>query len=391
MRTRTTNEDGGAVPEILIAGGGIAGLATALALARQTPQPVTVLERRTEFSEAGAGIQLSPNAVHVLRRLGIADRLAPHVGVPSSIIVRDGASGRVLQRLPLGDWIAQRHGAPYWVAHRRDLQAALLDACREQSSIDLRVGVEATERHVAEIGARGGILVGADGVFSSVRARLHSRRPTFSGRTAARTIIQANAVHGDIDIAATGVWLSPGSHVVHYPVRQGREIAVVVIASEDWQEAGWSAPVTSAWLDAALSPFANAVRDLLGAGRDWRRWSLFEQPPLDQLAQGHVALAGDAAHPTLPFMAQGGCLALEDAVTLAHAVQSKPDRAEALAAYSQARSTRTRRVVAAASRNGRIFHLTGLAARARNAAMRAIPPKRVMAGYDWVYGWKPPT
>lgn len=394
---------------VLIAGGGIGGLAAALALAR-AGWPSHILERRRTWSEAGAGIQLSPNGVAVLEKLGVAASLAPDVGVPREIVVRDAASARVLQRLPLGTWIATRHGAPYWLAHRRDLQAALLARVEAEPMITVSTGFEAAffsaEGHDVTVEAsnggkrEGAILIGADGVFSRVRQQLFAPpAPRFSGYTAARTVIAAERLGkqtpttgGHIDLTTTGVWLAPGAHVVHYPVRDGRETAVVVVRSERWSDRGWSAPVAAPEIETALQRAAPLLADVLGRNHDWRRWALFEVAPLEQWSKGHVTLLGDAAHPTLPFLAQGGVLALEDAWTLAsHLAGAKAvsDIPAALAVYGRERALRSRRVVAAARRNGQIFHLGGAAALARNTIMRLAPPERVMAAYDWVYGWKP--
>lgn len=390
----------------LIVGGGIGGLAAALALAR-VGWPSFVAERRSEWSEAGAGIQLSPNGMRVLARLGVATHLEPQAARPREITVRDASSARVLQRLPLGDWIASRHGAPYWQVHRRDLQAALVAKVSSEPLITVMHGFEAvafaTEGENVRLQARdgrsmtGALLVGADGVFSCVRNQLFaSPTPRFSGRTAARTVVPAPIdpkAQAVLSSTSTGVWLAPGAHVVHYPVRGGREIAIVVVRTEAWSSHGWSEPVMSEEIEAALVRVAPAFVAALGRGHVWRRWALFETEPLSHWSKGRATLLGDAAHPTLPFLAQGGSLALEDAATLATCLASVPIPAgipAALATYETARADRSRRVVAAARRNGTIFHLGGGAAIARNAAMRAMSGERVMAGYDWVYGWRPP-
>ena len=390
----------------LIAGGGIGGLAAALALA-QAGRPSIVVERRAEWSEAGAGIQLSPNGVRVLQRLGVAPGLESVVASPREIVVRDAATARVLQRLPLGDWISARHGAPYWLAHRRDLQSALVAAVESEPLIsvvkDFEVtSFEARAEHTL-VHARdgrsleGAMLVGADGVFSRIRQQLFApRAPRFSGRTAARTVVTAPGSANSDDFIlpdATGVWLAPGAHVVHYPVRAGREIAVVVVRTETWKAHGWSEPVSAPEMEATLERVAPAFARALGTGHDWRRWALFEVEPLARWSQGHVTILGDAAHPTLPFLAQGGVLALEDAVTLGAYVGRACGPAEiaaSLAAYETARLDRSRRIVAAARRNGLVFHLSGPAAFARNTAMRVLSGERVLTGYDWVYGWRPP-
>jgi salicylate hydroxylase len=388
---------------VLIAGGGIGGLAAAIALSHHGIA-THILERRSAFSEDGAGIQLSPNAVRVLERLGIAEHLSATVAIPDAIVVRDGASGRILHRLPLGDWIRQRHGAPYWLAHRRDLQAALLTVARAQPLIRFSMDFEAVAYDDANAASlritsvsrqtvEGAALVGADGVFSRVRQQLcGSRNPTFSGLTAARTVVAAREWPSTLDTSSVGVWLAPGAHVVHYPVRGSRDIAVdiavVVIAPATTDAHGWALPVSPTDVLASISGFAPALRDGLEPATDWRRWSLYELDDVAHWSRGRVTLLGDAAHPTLPFFAQGGALALEDAVVLAGQIARASDMTSAFAAYEKARRSRTRAIVATGRRNGRIFHLGGLAAVARDLALRSVPPERVMARYDWVYGWR---
>lgn len=390
----------------LIAGGGIAGLALALALAR-LGRPSIVVERRPEWSEAGAGIQISPNGVRVLELLGVRSALAPLAGLPEAIVVRSAHRAEVLQRLPLGAWIEDRHGAPYWQVHRRDLQAALVEAVSREPLIRVEQGFDAAsfndENDAVTLADRSGRtlvgawLAGADGVFSRVRQQLWAPpSPRFSGLTAARAVVPRESLapsgHG-IDWAATGVWLTSGAHVVHYPVRAGREIALVVVRTEAWSSHGWSAPIEAAEIETWLAERAPFLAGALGRGHDWRRWALFQVEPLPRWSRGLATLLGDAAHPTLPFFAQGGVMALEDAVTLAHAVASSSAEPtairSALSRYDQLRSTRTRRIVDVARRNGRIFHLSRPVSIARDLAMRAIPGERVMKGFDWVYGWTP--
>ncbi|MEZ5856132.1 MAG: FAD-dependent monooxygenase [Hyphomicrobiaceae bacterium] len=401
----------GTRPGVVIAGGGIGGLATALALARRGIAS-HVLERRPAWSEAGAGIQLSPNAVRALRHLGVGADLEALAGVPRALVVRAAGDGRVLQRLPLGDWIAQRHGAPYWQVHRRDLQAVLVAAVAREPRIAVSlgetvVGFAANDDGIwvktgsgQRISAR--LLVGADGVFSNVRnGFLPQSPPVYSGRIAARTVIaraQLPAVRDGsgqplIDPDTTGVWLAPGSHVVHYPVRGGSDLAVVVVRTDPVGPQGWSMPVDAADIENAVLASAPALAGALGSGHVWRQWALYEAGPYRRWSQDGVTLLGDAAHPTLPFMAQGGAMALEDAVVLAHFMAQAADGGsigQAVARYEALRQPRTAAIVAAARRNGRIFHLSGLAARARDAGMRILPADRVMAGYDWIYGWQPP-
>ena len=387
---------------VLIAGGGVAGLATALALAKRSIRS-RILEQRPHPSEAGAGIQIGPNGVRVLSALGVAPRLAAHVSRPREIVVRQGPTARVLARMPLGGWIEGRHGAPYWVVHRRDLQAALLASVAAEPLIEMVTGfaIAATAslddgvevRGATGEALRGPLLVGADGIRSVVRnAVAPDARLTFSGTAASRTLLPAAAAGPLGDPDTIGVWLAPGAHVVHYPVQAGSHIAVVAIVPDDRRVDDWAAPNDWATLAPHLATFSPDLTDVLAAASEWRRWALFETDPLAHLATDRIALVGDAAHPILPFLAQGGVMALEDALVLAHCLAALPaDIPRTLKNYDAMRRARVGAVVTASRRNGRIFHLSGAAALARNLALAAVPPTRLMARYDWVYGWQPPT
>jgi salicylate hydroxylase len=387
---------------VLIAGGGIAGLATALALAKRSI-PSRILEQRPQPSEAGAGIQIGPNGVRALTALGVAPRLAPRAGRPTEIVIHQGASGRILARMPLGDWIEERHGAPYWVVHRRDLQAALLAAVAAEPLIEFMTGVTISTAtahgdHVDVRSAtgdtlRGAVLIGADGIRSVIRKVVAPQaRLEFSGTAASRTLLPASAAAALGDPNTVGVWLAPGAHVVHYPVEAGAKIAVVAIVPDDRMIDDWAAPNDWATLAPHLAAFSPTLTTVLAAAPEWRRWALFETKPLARLVEGRVALVGDAAHPILPFLAQGGVMALEDSVVLADCLATRPtDIPAALKNYETARRHRVNAIAAASRRNGRIFHLSGAAAMARNIALAAVPASRLMARYDWVYGWRPPA
>jgi salicylate hydroxylase len=387
---------------VLIAGGGIAGLATALALARRGI-PSHILEQRERFSEAGAGIQIGPNGVRALEAIGVAPQLAARVSVPEEIIVHQGATGRVLTRMPLGNWIAKRHGAPYWVAHRRDLQEALLASASTAPGIAIRTGfavtdIEAAAEHVTVHAAsgdvvRGRVLIGADGIRSRVRTMLAPETQLrFSGKAASRALLAPEDAAPLGDTASMGVWLAPGAHVVHYPVAAGEQIAVVAIVPDDRMTDDWAAPNDWGALEPHLAGFAPVLRTVLSRAPEWRRWALFETDPLKHLAEGRIALTGDAAHPVFPFLAQGGVMALEDALILAKELAERPNAPiDALKAYEAARKARVNAIVATSRQNGRIFHLSGPAAFARNLALATVPAARLMARYDWVYGWRPPV
>lgn len=384
---------------VAIAGGGIGGMATALALASHGIAS-EVYERREAFPEEGAGIQIGPNGTHILQRLGVAEILQAHAATPDGLSVRDGKTGRELTRLPLGTWIAERHGAPYWTAHRRDLHVALRARAETNPLIDLRTGVEiasfATEPDgITATSTRGetlkaSALVCADGLWSNLRNQIApGAAPQPAGKVAYRCVIPTGDLAPEFTPNAVHIWLAPGAHVVHYPVNAGRDIALVVIADDTMRERGWDTSASAATVREKVRDYAPPLQTLIAAANDWRCWSLYRMPPLERWSNGRATLLGDAAHPVLPFLAQGAVLALEDAVTLATALaDGRRDVEASLQNYEQARRPRARRVVEASQRNGRIYHMAGAAALARNTTMRLAPPARVMAGFDWLYGWR---
>jgi salicylate hydroxylase len=385
---------------ILIAGGGIGGLALALALAK-SGQKSAVLERQPEFATAGAGIQIGPNGVRALQELGVADAVKPFAGKPEAIVVHGGSNGRVLAQLPLGAWICERHGAPYWVAHRGDLHRLLAEAAALSSDIALHTSCEVTTITQCETGVlvtdangrslEGGALIGADGLWSLVRKSVApAAEPAFAGATATRTVIPV-ADAGRLAMPAVGLWLSPTAHVVHYPVRGGTEIAVVVIAREPWRGREWDAQADAAELQGRIGHFHASLTDVLARAQRWRRWALHGLAPLPTWVQARVALMGDAAHPMLPYLAQGGALALEDAIVLARCLTGCPrDVPAALSRYQRLRHARATRVQRASLMQGRIYRLGLPLAWARDGVLRAAPGRALMARFDWLYGWRPP-
>jgi salicylate hydroxylase len=390
---------------VLIAGGGIGGLALALALARGGRRS-TVLERQETPTAAGAGIQLGPNAVRALQSLGVADALQRWVGTPEAIEVHAGGSGRQLARLPLGTWIAARHGAPYWVAHRQDLHGVLAAAAGADPLIEMRAGfgaasVAQTPAEVVVTGKAGhrlsaSLLVGADGLWSAVRPSVvPDCMPRPAGATATRTVIPS-ARAGPLAAPAVGLWLSAAAHIVHYPVRGGSEIAVVVIAREPGfarAGRGWDSHADAERLQPRLAPFHASLREVLTPPRaawPWREWTLHTLAPLPTWVAGRIVLLGDAAHPMLPYLAQGGALALEDAVVLAHCLATAAGPLAALGRFETLRAARARRVQAASVRQGRIYHLVPPLSWVRDTALAFAPGPWLMAGYDWLYAWQAP-
>ena len=401
-----------ATDPITIAGAGIGGLATAIALARHGLSSL-ILERREVASEAGAGIQIGPNGMRILQDLGVADRLAPSVGIPQSINVYDARAGTQLTSLPLGDWIASRFGAPYWVAHRRDLHAALLSVANDNDLIEIRNGCAVRSFTTAgdtgsaiEVKCENGAvisapaLIGADGLWSSLRRQIFSDAPLpFLGKIAARAVIPSHELSAPFSNNSVGVWLAPRAHVVHYPLHGNRDVAVVLVTDErtepydfynsDINRDNWELPASSDYLLSQLGAAAPELVSFLHQVPTWKKWALFEPPALAQWCKGRVALLGDAAHPILPFLAQGGVMALEDAITITASLKAHPgDPAAAFAAYEAMRRPRVLRVQQASRRNGKIYHQSGPFAFARNLAMRSMSGERVLAGYDWMYGWR---
>jgi salicylate hydroxylase len=386
---------------VTIVGAGIGGLTAALALAGQG-HDVLVVERRTGFGELGAGIQLSPNASRVLIDLGLGGSLNRIGAEPRCVIMRAMASGRELAAVPLGPGMRERYGAPYFVTARSDLHTALLDAVRGRGNIRLLVGrnlVSASSRSDSaeivvetETGAQetlsGDLVVGADGLRSKTRSALGDARPlAYRGFVASRAVVPAEALPPGLAAAETGLWLGRGRHVVHYGIGGGRHLNVVVIEPRTESRPGWSEPEPRDALLARFAKAAPALRALLAVPESWLAWSLFDLPA-GQMASGRIALLGDAAHPVLPFLAQGGALAIEDAAELAARLGPETNIPAALAAYSRARLARVRHVQAEARRSGRIYHLGGPAALARDLVLRRTVPARLTERYGWLYEWR---
>jgi salicylate hydroxylase len=386
---------------ILIVGAGIGGLTAALAL-RRAGFAVTVIEAAPQLEEVGAGVQLSPNASAVLISLGLGPALAPHVVAPESLRVMNMRSGREIARAPLGG-LAARYGAPFWVIHRGDLQRVLATAVAGDRGIDLHLGVRVQDfaqrndrvvvvgrGRIATVQMDGDALVAADGLWSVARERLGiAIKPTFYRQTAWRALLPLEAAPAGFRQAETTLWLGPHAHVVQYPVSGGARVNVVAIIREDWDKQVWSEPGDPATLHARAARWAPALRTLIEAPQRWEKWALHDHPPLPQWGVGPVTLLGDAAHAMRPFLAQGAAMAIEDAAVLARCLAARPDNpAHGLRAYETLRQPRTARVQAEATRQGRRYGMRGPFAVARNFVLRRMGGERMLARYDWVYGWK---
>ena len=392
---------------VIVAGAGIAGLTAALALTR-TGLRITLLEQAAKLEETGAGIQLSPNAARVLIALGLRDRLRSAVITPQAIRVMAGGSGREIVRIPLGDDAERRYGAPYWTIHRGDLQSALADAARATQDIEIKLAarVEDFAAHVngITVQARSGqrtvdelglALIGADGLWSNVRARLPGYNiPRFRHRTAWRALIPSENVPEEWREPLVHLWLGLDAHLVHYPVKSGRLINIVGIVHDEWKEAGWSAAGARPEIlrHFARWSWADKARDLIALPEQWLKWALYDRKTPFAGAAGAVTLIGDAAHPMLPFLAQGAGMAIEDSAVLADMLHKyRDDPAVALRAYEGARWHRTALAQLRSRRQARVYGLSGPEALVRNLAMRAMGGEKLRVRYDWLYDWQPPA
>jgi len=368
-----------------------------------------VLEQAERLEETGAGIQLSPNATQILIALGVGERLRPHAVMPQALRVLRARGGREIVQMPLGEAATQRYGAPYWSIHRGDLQAALAAAVGAELDISLRLGIRVEDFAVHGNGVivsargrsgvwheRGDVLLAADGLWSAVRARIGFREPPrFAGRAAWRALVPAAEAAPEFREPLVHLWLGRKAHIVHYPVKAGAAINIVVIANDTWRtRERWSEPATRDDLLPRLSgeQLAPQLLGLIGQPDAWLKWALFDRAPLAAWSQGPIALLGDAAHPMLPYLAQGAAMGIEDAAVAAQCLARMPDdAAAALRAYCAVRRARTAKVQRLAARNGGRYHRGVIGAALRDAAMRTMGGARLLHHYDWLYDWRPPT
>ena len=387
--------------QIVVAGGGVAGLAAAAALGR-AGHAVTVLEQAPALTEVGAGLQLSPNAMRALDAMGAGEGARALGSRPEAVELRTHASGRTVYRLALGRTAESRWGAPYLNIHRADLLSVLEQAARDAGA-EIRLGVKVERAGDIRGGAalytdsgvfQGDLAIAADGVRSALRPTVGgASRPTFAGNMAWRGAVSAERLPAALLSPRVTVWMGPRRHLVTYPLREGRLLNFVAVQEQaEWTAEGWSTPGDPAELRAAFAGWHPEVATLFEAVQDTFRWGLFGHPTLKRWSRERVAMLGDAAHPTLPFLAQGAAMALEDAVVLTRALAAY-DPAQALELWERARKPRATRLQAAAARNGKRFHArfaldqwvktTALGTFAR------LAPETAQGLNDWVYSYDP--
>jgi salicylate hydroxylase len=388
--------------KVVIAGGGIGGLAAAVACA-QRGLPVQLLERAAQLSEVGAGIQIGPNVSRILQAWGLGAALAQVAAFPEQLQARDAQTGQVLGTLTLGARAQATYGAPYATIHRADLQG-LLHRAAQSAGVDLLLGQTVQGWRGAEAGlqvntAQGlsleaSALIGADGVWSAVRQQLLGDAPArFTGHLAYRALVAQADLPAHLRSDQVTVWMGSQLHVVHYPVRSGQWLNLVAIVhgvkpeqADDWDQAGHTQMLMQ-----AMGAVGKDLHERLASLPAWRQWALHDRAPMagaHEMARGRVALLGDAAHPMRPYLAQGAGMAIEDAQALAQSLSAGgASVTQQLQAYAEQRWARNARVQARAIRNGRIFHAAGPVAWGRNLSMRLMGER--LMDVPWLYGGGP--
>ena len=393
---------GGERQTIVVIGAGIGGLTAALALSAVGFR-VIIAERSEHLSEAGAGIQLSPNAGRALAKLGLEKAIAANAIEPAAIEIRSGTSGDVITTVPISAF-RQRYEFPYRVIHRADLQRILVEALRGDFDITLELGATVPQTMAQGDGLLVRIkmptridvvpavaIIAADGVWSSSREQIPgSARPTATGSTAWRAILAADEASALVAMDRTGLWLGRDAHLVHYPVARGAALNIVAIVREQWEKQGWSAVGDRADLAARFKDWPPQARRLLAAPITWQKFAITKIDPNAAWTHDRLALLGDAAHAMVPYLAQGATMAMEDAIVLADTLRGATDIPAALRAYEAARKERVARVSEAADQAGAQYHYGGMLAFARDASLKFAGERLVLERNDWIYRWKPP-
>lgn len=382
---------------ILIAGGGIGGLVTAYALARHGFR-VRVLEQSAEFREVGAGIQLGPNIFRALDKIGLRDEMLVQAWQPAKLDMRDGLTGELITTVPLGERFMQRFNYPYAVTHRADIHAVYLDACRTLDLISLENDSRVADFKETEDGVtlwldngrqiEGTALIGCDGLWSRIRAKLvNDGEPRVSGHIAYRAVLKREDVPADLWRPDVVLWAGPRTHLVHYPLRRGTLYNLVAVFHSNRYVEGWNTQGDQEELWKHFGGQRPEVIRLLERIETWRMWVLCDREPVKNWSRGRVTLLGDAAHPMLQYLAQGACMATEDAVMLADKLAAMPDDIPAaFQAYQEARYLRTGRVQLMARVYGQFYHAEGVASELRYQLLHSRTPEQAYDSSAWLYG-----
>ncbi|MBI1451569.1 MULTISPECIES: 3-hydroxybenzoate 6-monooxygenase [Acinetobacter] len=382
---------------ILVAGGGIGGFAAALALAKRGFK-VQVFEQAPEIGEIGAGIQLGPNAFNAFDALGIGDRARARAVYTDYMVMHDALNEYQVGRIETGEAFLKRFGNPYAVIHRADIHTSLVEGAQESGDIEIItdckiVNVEQDANSVTITDHKGHsytgqALIGADGVKSVVREKYVGDPALVTGHVVYRAVVPKAEFPENLQWNAASIWVGPNCHLVHYPLRGGEEYNVVVTFHSREQEE-WG--VKDGSKEEVLSYFQSIcpkARQLIELPKSWKRWATADREPIDQWTYGRITLLGDAAHPTTQYMAQGACMAMEDAVTLGEALRVTDNNIDqAFDIYQRARVARTARIVLSSREMGKLYHAKGVQRMVRNDLWRGRPNEGFYDAMSWLYNW----
>ncbi|MFO1280437.1 MAG: 3-hydroxybenzoate 6-monooxygenase [Burkholderiaceae bacterium] len=384
---------------VLVSGGGIGGLAAALALVRQGFQ-VQVFEQSAEIGEIGAGIQLGPNAFHAFDALGVGDKARGRAVYTDYMVMHDALDETLVGRIETGEAFRKRFGNPYAVIHRVDIHSSLLEGAVETGRVEFFTStrIEKIEQDEAagtvtaidQNGKRwtGQALIGADGGKSVVRAQYVNDPPRVTGHVVYRAVVEKADFPDDLKWNAASLWAGPKCHLVHYPLRGGEQYNVVVTFHSRQQEQWGVTDGSKEEVESYFQGICPKARQLIELPKSWRRWATADKEPIGTWVFGRATILGDAAHPTTQYMAQGACMAMEDAVTLGEALRvTNKDWDAALALYQKNRVTRTARIVLSGREMGRLYHAAGVERLVRNSLWKGRSQERFYDAMEWLYGW----
>lgn len=368
--------------KIVIAGAGIGGLCAALALVKRGFE-VAVYEQSPQLGEVGAGLQLSPNAMHVLQTLDVAEQVKAKAFRPKSAVMRHYQTGKTYFTVPLSDTATQKYAADYLHIHRADLHSLLLNACEKQKvSIHLGQAVQGYQQSAQGLTIQlesgtslvADLLIGADGIKSQVQACMLGQTPAqFTGQVAWRGVVAANKLPKGLIKPNANLWVGPGKHFVSYYLRGGDLVNFVAVQERtDWHKESWNEPGNINELRDTFDGWHPEVTELLAASEQCFLWALFDRPPLNQWTDKNVALLGDACHPMLPFLAQGAAMAIEDSYALAHYLATENDTSTALKAYQDLRLSRTSEIQLGARKNASLYHMSSPIGQAKLAVLSGL-------------------
>ena len=382
---------------VLVSGGGIGGLAAALALVRQGFH-VQVFEQAPEIGEIGAGIQLGPNAFHAFDALGVGDKARGRAVYTDCMVMHDAIDESLVGRIETGEAFRQRFGNPYAVIHRADVHGSLLEGAAQTGRVefftDTRIErVEQDAGVVTVIDQRGKrwsgqALIGADGGKSVVRAQYVNDAPRVTGHVVYRAVVDKADFPDDLKWNAASLWAGPKCHLVHYPLRGGEQYNVVVTFHSRQQEEWGVTDGSKEEVESYFQGICAKARQLIDLPKSWKRWATADREPIDTWVFGRTTILGDAAHPTTQYMAQGACMAMEDAVTLGEALRVHGnDWDRALQLYQDSRVARTARIVLSGREMGRLYHAAGVERLVRNSLWKGRSQERFYDAMEWLYGW----